>query len=248
MAWVKVKFKGKKVWAELGPTGELIVEGGRVPIRYSDKAGSKIYNAGGMSISRLDDEVPKELDAGVSAPEPPRGPGKTTGRGSGFGSAGKRTKAQEEAARQLTADQLANLAEGTHICFTDGACKGNPGPAGSGAVVKLANGEVLEASRFLGIATNNVGELTAIGMALDLLEEAAVGRDEPVVIFTDSSYSRGVLTQNWKAKANKELIQLIKIRLQTWTQLRINWVAGHAGIPENERADVLAGAAVEANL
>jgi ribonuclease HI len=248
MAWVKVQFKGKRVWAEMGPAGELVVDGGRVPIRYSDKAGSKIYNAGGMNISRIDGEVPKELDAGVSAPEPPRSPGKTSGRGSGYGSAGKRTKAQEAAARQLTADQLSSLAEGTHICFTDGACKGNPGPAGSGAVVKLADGRVLEASRFLGIATNNVGELTAIGMALDLLEEAAVGRDEPVVIFTDSSYSRGVLTQNWKAKANKELIQLIKIRLQSWTQLRINWVAGHAGIPENERADELAGSAVEVNL
>lgn len=247
MAWVRVSFKGKKVWAELGPNGALIVEGGRVPIRYSDKAGSKIYNAGGASISRIEGSVPKDLDAGVSAPEPPRSPGKSSGRGSGFGSAGTRSKAQEAAARQLTVDQLANLEEGTHICFTDGACKGNPGPAGAGAVVKLADGRILEASRFLGIATNNVGELSAIGMALDLLEEAAVGRDEPVVIFTDSSYSRGVLTQNWKAKANKELIQLIKMRLQVWTRLQINWVAGHAGIPENERADVLAGAAVEEN-
>jgi ribonuclease HI len=248
MAWVRVNFKGKRVWAEIGATGELVVEGGRVPIRYSDKPGAKIYNAGGMSISRIDGEVPKDLEAGVAAPQKPQGPETNSGRGSGFGSAGRRTRAQEEAARQLTADQLAALPEGTHICFTDGACKGNPGPAGSGAVVKLADGRVLEASRFLGIATNNVGELTAIGMALDLLEEAAIDRDEPVVIFTDSSYSRGVLTQGWKAKANKELIQLTKIRLQAWSQLRINWVAGHAGIPENERADELAGSAVEANL
>jgi len=244
MAWVKVNFKGKRVWAQVGPTGEVLVEGGRVPIRYSDKPGAKIYNAGGANISRIEGENPVEMEAGTAAPQ--KAPSAKSGsQSSGFGSAGRRTKAQEEAARNLTASQLAALPEGTHVCFTDGACKGNPGPAGSGAVVKLADGRILEASRFLGVATNNVGELTAIGMALDLLEEASVPRDEPVVIFTDSSYSRGVLTQGWKAKANKELIQLTKIRLQAWTQLRINWVAGHAGIPENERADELAGAAIE---
>ena len=91
---------------------------------------------------------------------------------------------------------------------------------------------------------------TEVGAAwgIDLLEEARVSRDEPVVIFTDSSYSRGVLTQGWKAKANKELIDLTKIRLQAWSRLTVNWVAGHAGIPENERADELAGAAIEEAL
>ena len=247
MAWIRVTFKGKKVWAEVGPTGQLKVENGRVPIRYSDKEGAKIYSAGGANVSRIDGASPQELAVGAMAPAS-TGVAPNSGRGSGFGSAGRRSKAQEEAARKLTAEQIASLPEGTHICFTDGACKGNPGPAGSGAVVKLADGRVLEASRFLGIATNNVGELTAIGMALDLLEEAAVSRSEPVVIFTDSSYSRGVLTQGWKAKANRELIELTKIRLRAWSQLKVHWVAGHAGIPENERADELAGAAVEANL
>lgn len=247
MAWVRVNFKGKRVWAQVGVTGELVVEGGRVPIRYSDKPGAKVYNAGGANISRIDGENPVDLEAGVAAePRPSSSAGGS--RGSGFGSAGRRTKAQEEAARKLTSDQIAALPEGTHVCFTDGACKGNPGPAGSGAVVKLADGRVLEASRFLGVATNNVGELTAIGMAIDLLEEARVSRDEPVVIFTDSSYSRGVLTQGWKAKANKELIELTKIRLRAWSRLTVNWVAGHAGIPENERADELAGAAIEEAL
>ena len=246
MAWVRVNFKGKRVWAQVGVTGELVVEGGRVPIRYSDKPGAKVYNAGGSNISRIDGENPVELEAGVAAESRPSSGGSS--RGSGFGSAGRRSKAQEEAARKLTADQIAALPEGTHVCFTDGACKGNPGPAGSGAVVKLADGRVLEASRFLGVATNNVGELTAIGMAIDLLEEARVSRDEPVVIFTDSSYSRGVLTQGWKAKANKELIELTKIRLRAWSRLTVNWVAGHAGIPENERADELAGAAIEEAL
>jgi len=247
MAWVRVQFKGKRVWAEVGPTGELVVQGGRVPIRYSDKAGAKIYNASGNNVSRIDGEKPRELEAGQAAPDRPAA-ASTSSRGSGFGSAGRRTQAQEAAARQLTASQIEALPEGTHICFTDGACKGNPGPAGAGAVVKLADGRLMEEGRFLGVATNNVGELTAIGMALDLLEQAMVSREDHVVIFTDSSYSRGVLTQGWKAKANKELIELIKVRLSVWSRLKINWVAGHAGIPENERADELAGQAVEDNL
>ena len=247
MAWVRVQFKGKRVWAEVGAAGELVVQGGRVPIRYSDKAGAKIYNASGTNVSRIDGEEPRELEAGQAAPERPASTTPSS-RGSGFGSAGRRTQAQEAAARQLTASQIEALPEGTHICFTDGACKGNPGPAGAGAVVKLADGRLMEEGRFLGVATNNVGELTVIGMALDLLEQAMVPREDHVVIFTDSSYSRGVLTQGWKAKANKALIDLIKKRLSVWPRLQINWVAGHAGIPENERADELAGQAVEDNL
>ncbi len=124
--------------------------------------------------------------------------------------------------------------------FTDGACKGNPGPAGAGAVVKLADGRVLEDSRSCGVATNNVGELTAIDMALDLLEGAGVDPQAGVALFTDSSYAIGVLQKGWKAKANRELILGLRARLKGWPGLSLNWVPGHSGVPENERADQLA--------
>ncbi|MCB9745808.1 MAG: reverse transcriptase-like protein [Alphaproteobacteria bacterium] len=186
-------------------------------------------------------EGPQDLPEGVSADEGGgSGGGGRSGRGSGFGSAGKRSASQAAAARRYSREQIEALPEGTHLAFTDGACKGNPGPSGAGAVVKLADGRVLEMSRSCGIATNNVGELTAIGMALELLEQAEVPKDAPVAIFTDSQYAQGVLVKGWKAKANRTLILGLRAKLAEWSGVEVNWIAGHVGIPENERADRLA--------
>ena len=121
--------------------------------------------------------------------------------------------------------------------YTDGACKGNPGPAGSGAYLKLPDGRVAEASLALGKATNNIAELKAIDLALGLLTKAKVPMDTEVALFTDSSYSNGVLTRGWKAKANQALIQGIKEALAKRPQVTIYWIAGHVGVDGNERAD-----------
>ena len=241
--WVEVLFKGKKVWAQVGADGTVVSQSGRTPIRYSASANAKIYNAGTARIQRQPGAAPQELPDGQAAgPSTGRGSGR---KGSGFGSAGKRTKAQAASAKKDARSRIAALDSNTHVCFTDGACKGNPGPAGAGAVVKLADGTVLEDSRHLGIATNNVGELTAIDMALDLLSSAGVPQTAPVALFTDSKYALGVLTQGWKAKANQSLIRGIKERLAEWPNFDIQWVAGHVGLPENERADALAVAGCE---
>ncbi|MCB9744713.1 MAG: reverse transcriptase-like protein [Alphaproteobacteria bacterium] len=189
-------------------------------------------------------EGPQDLPDGVSADADGGGGGGGGGgrasRGSGFGSAGKRSASQAAAAARYSREQIESLPEGTHLAFTDGACKGNPGPSGAGAVVKLADGRVLEASRSCGIATNNVGELTAIGMAMELLAQAEVPKDAPVALFTDSQYAQGVLVKGWKAKANTALILRLRAQLAEWPGLQVNWIAGHVGIPENERADRLA--------
>ena len=94
MKWVEADFKGKTVWAQVHDAGNLVVEGGRIPIRYSDKAGAKIYRAGQANIRR-GTEPPKDLPDGVSADASPSRKAKS----SGYGSAGKRTKAQAAAVR-----------------------------------------------------------------------------------------------------------------------------------------------------
>lgn len=238
--WVKAGFKGGEVWAMVATDGTLAVTSGRVPIRYSDKPGAKVYKAGASRVSPLAG-APRELPDGTSADAAKKGKSK---RGSGFGKAGTRTKAQQAAAKQDAAKRLAELPEGTAVAFTDGGCRGNPGPAGSGVRLELPDGRVAEASRSLGRGTNNIAELTAIDMALELLDEAGVPADGPVVLFSDSSYARGVLTQGWKAKKNVELIVGLRERLAARPGVELQWVAGHSGIPGNERADALASAGV----
>lgn len=127
----------------------------------------------------------------------------------------------------------------TWVAYTDGACSGNPGPAGSGAVLIRPGGRMSEGYEFLGTGTNNIAELTAIAIAA-----RAVPKDAPlVVIHTDSKYAIGVLSQGWKAKANGELIARIKTEL-AGRRLKLVYVPGHSGVPLNERADELAREAI----
>lgn len=241
MMWARAKFKGKDVWAAVGPDGAALVEGGRRAIRYSEAPGATIYRAGASGVEDAGGER-RVLPDGEGAADsgPARAGGRPGGRGSGFGSAGTRTSAQAAAAQMSAKDQIAALPAGTVLAFTDGACAGNPGPAGSGAVVKLPDGRQLERHRALGEGTNNIGELTAIGMALELCREAGVANDARIAIFTDSDYARGVLTLNWKPKVNVGLINGLKRALAQWPNAKVHWVAGHVGIAENERADELA--------
>lgn len=247
MGWRRALFKGKKVWVEVDAAGEPKATGGRVPMRYAARAGAKVYGAGLRNVA-IDSSAPiEDLDAGVSADQGAggsRGP-KKGGRGRGFGSAGTRTQAQKQAAIKAAEELIADLGPTVHIAYTDGACRGNPGPAGSGVFLQLADGRYAEASASLGRATNNVGELTAIGLALELLDEAEVPKDADVAVLTDSSYSHGVLVKGWKAKANAALIADIRDALQERPGVTIHWVAGHVGLTGNERADTLANRGVD---
>ncbi len=244
MGWRRALFKDKDVWVEVDASGAPAASGGRVPIRYSASEGAKIYRASVGNIALKSGAAIEGLDAGVSADSKAAGAKGGKSRGSGFGKAGTRTKAQAAAAAEDARARLAGLSDDTAVCFTDGGCRGNPGPAGSGVVVVLPDGRRAEASRSLGRATNNVAELTAIDMALDLLDDAEVAADAPVAVFTDSKYSNGVLCLGWKAKANRELILGIRARIEARSGLKVHWVAGHVGVEGNERADVLAGRGV----
>ena len=133
--------------------------------------------------------------------------------------------------------------------FTDGACSGNPGPGGWGAILRYGNHE-LELSGGDKSTTNNRMELTAVIEALKRLKEKC-----SVTIYTDSKYVADAFLQGWiwnwakngwkksdkKPVLNPELWQtlLTEIRKHDY---KIVWVKGHAGHPENERCDKLATA------
>ncbi len=123
------------------------------------------------------------------------------------------------------------------VVYTDGACSGNPGPAGSGVVVMQEGRTIHEISQSLGDATNNIAELTAIKLALKYLGDC---QDTPISIYSDSTYSINMLTKGWKAKANQELIADIKTMLSGFRRVTFRHVRGHNGDPGNERADQLA--------
>jgi ribonuclease HI len=135
--------------------------------------------------------------------------------------------------------------------FTDGACSGNPGPGGWGVVLRW-RGHEKELSGGEANTTNNRMELMAAIQALEVLKRPARVR-----ITTDSNYLKQGITSwihTWKAKGwrtagkkpvkNKDLWQRLDAALQRH-DVEWAWTRGHAGQPENERADDLATAAIE---
>ena len=136
-------------------------------------------------------------------------------------------------------------AETVHV-WTDGACSGNPGPMGIGVVV-VAGDRRKEHGEYLGKGTNNIAELTAIRRGLEIADELVPDQDRPVRVYTDSSYAIGLLSQGWTAKANQALVAELRDLLRGYRNLRMVKVEGHAGVPENERCDLLARQAVAQN-
>lgn len=125
------------------------------------------------------------------------------------------------------------------LAYTDGACSGNPGPAGIG-VVLVCGEHRKEISEYIGEATSNIAELSAVVRALASIKDRA----RYVILHSDSQYTIGALTQNWKIRANKKLVEQARSLAATFARLRFEWVPGHAGVPENERCDQLARAAI----
>jgi len=136
--------------------------------------------------------------------------------------------------------------------FTDGSCLGNPGPGGWG-VVLCWNGTEKELSGGEPETTNNRMELLAAIRGLEALTRPVI-----VNIYTDSLYVQNGITtwihgwkrNGWKTAAkkpvkNEDLWRLLDTQT-TLHDVSLHWVKGHAGHPENERADDLARAAAEA--
>lgn len=138
--------------------------------------------------------------------------------------------------------------------YTDGACRGNPGPGGWGALL-IAGGHEREISGAETLTTNNRMELTAVIRALEALKRPVQGK-----LYTDSQYVRkGVLEwmPNWKARGwktadkkpvkNQDLWQALD-ELVPRHELEWHWVKGHSGNAGNERVDELANRAIDAMI
>ncbi|MFA7665138.1 MAG: ribonuclease HI [Burkholderiaceae bacterium] len=135
--------------------------------------------------------------------------------------------------------------------YTDGACKGNPGPGGWGALLKWG-GHEKELFGGAALTTNNRMELQAVIEALRVLKK----QPSQVVIHTDSQYVQKGITEwlrNWRARGWKTADRKPVKNQDLWQQLdelvaghevHWRWVRGHAGNPGNERADALANRGV----
>ena len=140
------------------------------------------------------------------------------------------------------------------IIYTDGACRGNPGPGGWGALIKfdIAQKEIFGGQNN---TTNNQMELSAAIEGLSTLKEPC-----NVELFTDSRYVMDGITQwiqnwkknNWKTSSkkevkNKRLWQQLD-QLMAYHQVQLHWVKGHSGDPGNEVADLLANKGIDSIL
>jgi ribonuclease HI len=137
--------------------------------------------------------------------------------------------------------------------YTDGACSGNPGPGGWGVLMRAVEGETILKERELkggeALTTNNRMELLAAIHALE-----ALSKPSAITIVTDSAYVKNGITgwmHGWKRNGWKTAAKQPVKNVELWQRLdeaqkrhdvTWEWVKGHAGHPENERADELARA------
>ena len=138
--------------------------------------------------------------------------------------------------------------------WTDGACSGNPGPGGWGAILRFGDREK-ELSGGEALTTNNRMELMAAIMALE-----ALTRPCDIDLYTDSQYVRGGVTnwiKNWKARGWRTADRKPVKNIELWQRLETaearhavawHWVKGHSGHEMNDRADALARAGLSAFL
>ena len=154
------------------------------------------------------------------------------------------TAEQQRRATEVIQQHIHNLpAEDSHA-FTDGSANPNPGPCGAGASIHH-DGNTVNLSSYLGMGTNNVGELYALGMVADHFNELRTTCK--VHVYTDSKLAHDAIKHGYSAgRSNRDLVKAVRKAItryrNTGGNIIMHWIPGHSGIAGNETADALAGA------
>jgi ribonuclease HI len=235
-----MRFKGQTVFVRTDESGRMVLDGdGRAEMKYRE-GDDRSYRPAPQNLAAGGDgpagsggldrpAVPAAVVAKPRLPGKPPLPGKPSLPG----------KPRSAGLGKMPAGDIVHV-------WTDGACSGNPGPMGIGMVV-IAGDKRAEAGEYLGRGTNNIAELTAVRRGIELAETVTAVKGRPLRVYTDSSYTIGLLSQGWKAKANQELVAELRQFLRAYPTLQMVKVEGHAGVPENERCDLLARQAIAQN-
>jgi ribonuclease HI len=229
MPWQKMSFRGELVSVLVDDEGRAVLgRDGRAEMKYREND-PKSYRPDAANLSPVP-STDTRPDAGPAHPT----------------MAKRSTPLRGAAARVEPPDASSGSATTYHV-WTDGACSGNPGPMGIGVVV-IAGSEREELGEYLGSGTNNIAELVAIERGLQIVANRMVAAGQSgtrVRVYSDSSYAIGLLEKSWKAKANQDLVARIRRLLAAFPgKLEFVKVRGHAGVPENERCDVLGREAI----
>jgi ribonuclease HI len=229
MPWKRHRLRDADVWAEVDATGALITDdAGRVAVVYKREPNAKVYRASGRNLGAVADATIEADLGGGAAPAPAAKPaGATAAKPAAAGHAKPHGKAHGPA---KLGDRLP--ADAIHV-WTDGACTGNPGPAGLGVVVLDGRDRTLEVSEYLGHGTNNIAELTAVLRGLDAGRRSQPRRSDlhRLELLRSASCRKG-----WKAKANVRAGRRDQATPRcASSDVRFVKVPGHAGVAENER-------------
>jgi len=216
MPWQPHKLRDSDVWAEVDAAGALVTDA-----------------SGRVAVLYKAVDGAKVYRAGARNLTPLPGPVLTL-------TAGEPAPDKTEKAKKAAAAP-GKAPPGAILVWTDGGCSPNPGPGGIGVVV-IEGEDRREVAEYLGPSTNNICELTAIQRGLELVTDPT----KPILVHSDSEYAIGVLSKNWKAKANVELVADIRDLIKGFPDVRFVKVLAHSGIPDNERADALVKDAVRA--
>jgi ribonuclease HI len=225
-----MRFKGQVVFARTDDSGRLVLDAdGRAEMKYRE-GDERSYRPSPQNLAPASDAGPAQ----AAPARPSKSPSAATS-----GTPARSAKPRPAPAGKAVSGDIVHV-------WTDGACSGNPGPMGIGVVV-LTGGQRKELGEFLGRGTNNIAELTAVRRGIELAESVVPVRERPLRVYTDSSYTIGLLSQGWRAKANQELVADLRQFLRAYPHLQMVKVEGHAGVPENERCDLLARQAIAQN-